>query len=319
MHPHSLYSVMPFLKQSVRAYLLFFLVVATACTSSDSPPDSSNEDDSVVGTTTVDAVNSDGGEGWYSISPDGNAIIFGRHDQSWSSHVILHMQQTGSGWSEPAPMPFSGTYNDRGARYYPALNVILFSSDRPLPGESEAGDFNLWVVAFDGEEWMAPEPFMVANTDANDFHGSVSGSGTIYFASNREGGEGGSDIYRANLGSMGYEIESVGAPVNSIHSEADVWVDPGERYLVFSRTDDPEGFGRDDLWISFSGDEGWSAPANLGEAVNSNDNEYGAWVTRDGSTMYFTTHRTGQADIARIDLENLSLDGPEGWTEGSID
>lgn len=310
---------MSFSLKSLRAFLILGVLFFTACASSDESPDTDEHSGDAAMAEPVEAVTTDGGEGWYSINSDGDGVIFGRHDENWSNHVILSMQQTASGWSEPATMPFSGTYNDRGARYYPALNVILFSSDRPLSGESEAGDFNLWVVAHDGEGWMEPEPFMVANTDANDFHGSVSGSGTIYFASNREGGEGGSDIYKASLGSMGYDVESVGAPVNSMHSEADVWVDPGERYLIFSRTDDPEGFGGDDLWISFASDGGWSEPVNLGGNVNSNEYEYGAWVTRDGTTLYFTTHRSGQADIARIALSDLPLEGPAGWTTGSVD
>jgi|GEM_PF-311405 len=291
------------------------IVFLSACTPSDDAPAVQEVAQAVV----VESVSSPGGEGWYSESPSGNVIVFGRHDENWSNHVILGMEETAEGWSEAATMAFSGTWNDRGARYYPALNVMLFSSNRPLPGETEAGDFNLWVVAFDGEEWMAPEPFMVANSDANDFHGSVSGSGTIYFASNRDGGQGGSDIYRARLGSMGYEVEAVVGPVNSMYSEADVWVDPGERYLIFSRTDDPEGFGGDDLWISFADGDTWQAPVNLGEGVNSSDYEYGAWVTRDGGTLFFSTHRSGQADIARIALADLPVDGPEGWTTGSID
>jgi hypothetical protein len=296
--------------------LIAALLLCTACTPSEEVPDIAV---AASQATVVESVSTPGGEGWYSISPDESTVVFGRHDENWSNHVILFMEQTESGWSEAAPMPFSGTFNDRGARYYPALNVMLMSSNRPLPGEDEAADFNLWVVAHDGEEWMPPEPFMAANSDDNDFHGSVSASGTIYFSSNREGGQGRSDIYKASLGSMGYEVEPVAGPVNTIHSESDVWVDPGERYLIFSRTDDPEGFGGDDLWITFAGQNGWSAPVNLGEAVNSSDYEYGAWVTRDGATLYFTTHRDGQADIARIDLADLSVEGPQGWTTGSVD
>ena len=297
-------------------FLIVALLVCTACTSSE---DSHESAATLAEASVVETVSSPAGESWYSISPDASTIVFGRHDDNWSNHVILAMEQTETGWSEAAPLPFSGTFNDRGARYYPALNVMLISSNRPLPGETEAGDFNLWVVAFDGEEWLDPEPFMAANSDAEDFHGSVSASGTIYFSSNREGGQGRSDIFRASLGSMGYEVEPVDGPVNTMHSEADVWVDPGERYLIFSRTDDPEGYGGDDLWISFAGSDGWSSPVNLGEAVNSSDYEYGAWVSRDGTTLYFTTHRDGQADIARIALADLPVEGPPGWTTGSVD
>lgn len=303
------------LSRHLAAIVIPSVVLLSACSPSEDAPATPDVAQAVV----VETVSGPGGESWYSESSDGTVIVFGRHDENWTNHVILGMEETADGWSDAAPMVFSGTWNDRGARFYPALSVILFSSDRPLPGETEAGDFNLWVAAFDGEEWMAPEPFMVANSEANDFHGSVSGSGTIYFASNREGGQGASDIYRASLGSMGYEVEAIDGPVNTMYSESDVWVDPGERYLIFSRTDDPEGYGGDDLWISFADGDTWSAPVNLGEGVNSNDYEYGAWVTRDGGTLFFTSHRSGQADIARVALSDLPVEGPEGWTAGSID
>lgn len=291
--------------------LSFFSIAACA------PPDEVPDHGNASGLSNVASVSGPSDEGWYSESPGGTMIVFGQ--TAGGRSILMVMEKAEEGWSKAAPLPFSGTFNDRAARFYPALHVLLFSSDRPLPGETEAGDYNLWMVAFDGEEWMMPEPFMVATTDADEYHGAVSGNGTIYFASNREGGQGSSDIYRARLGSMGYEVEAVDGPINTVHAESDVWIDPGERYLIFSRRDDVDGLGGDDLWISFAGGEGWSAPVNLGEGVNAAGDEYGAWVSRDGATLYVTTHRSGQADIARIALADLPIEGPAGWMTGAID
>lgn len=263
----------------------------------------------------VPMVTSDGGEGWYTENADGTLIVFGRHGEGWSGHTLYGLQRGENGWSEAAVLPFSGTWNDRGARFYPVLDVLIFSSDRPLPGETEAGDFNLWLVTHDGEEWLDPEPFMVTVSEADEFHASVTSDGTIHFASNREGGQGRSDLYRAALGSMGYTVEPVSGPVNSGHSESDVWVDPNGRYLIFSRTDHPDGLGGDDLWLSFRDAESWGDPVNLGGMVNSQEYEYGAWVTRDGKTLYFTTHRSGDADIMSVPLGELGIEGPPGWLD----
>lgn len=256
-------------------------------------------------------VTTEEGEGWISVNGDGDRMVFGRHrSEGWTNHVLLETVRTSSGWSDPQVLPFSGAFNDRGARFYPALDALLFSSDRPLDGAGEASDFNLWVAIHDGEEWIDPEPLDALNSDENDFHGSVSATGTIYFSSSREGGRGGSDIYRAVLRATGYELEPLVGAVNTEYSEADVFVDPEETYIIFSRTDDPNGFGGDDLWISFLEGYEWDAPQNLGDVVNSSEHEYGSYVSRDGRTLYFTSHQDGDADIMTIPMSLLNIVWP---------
>jgi len=256
-------------------------------------------------------VTTEEGEGWISINGDGDRMVFGRHtNEDWSNHTLLETVRMSSGWSDPQVLPFSGTFNDRGARFYPALDALLFSSDRPLGGAGEMSDFNLWVAIHDGEEWIEPEPLDALNSDANDFHGSVSATGSIYFSSSREGGKGKSDIYRAVLRTTGYELEALVGAVNTEYSESDVFVDPEERYIIFSRTDDPNGFGGDDLWISFLEGYEWDVPQNLGAVVNGSDYEYGPFVSRDGRMLYFTSQRDGNADIMTIPMSLLTIVRP---------
>lgn len=234
-------------------------------------------------------------------------MVFGRHDDRWSDHTIYGAVRTDSGWSESGVVPFSGTFNDQGARFYPALDAILFSSDRPTTPGGETTGFNLWIAMHDGQQWMPPEAMVALNSAGNDFHGSAAANGTIYFASDRDGGQGRFDIYRAVLGTMGYEVEALSA-VNTGYSEADVFVDPEERYVIFSRTDDPDGFGGDDLWISTRGPESWNEPQNLGSVVNTDEYEYGAYVSRDEKILFFTSHKDGTADIMSVAMSSLQLD-----------
>lgn len=256
-------------------------------------------------------VTADLGESWMSLNSTNDRMIFGTHDENWSGHTLYESKKQNGSWLTPNVLPFSGTYNDRGARFYPALDAVLFSSDRPLEGESEAGDFNLWIAVHDGEAWMEPEAMFATNSEAEDFHGSVSGNGSIYFASNRDGGEGRSDLYKAVLHSNGYEIEALGAPVNTSMSESDVFVSENEDYIIFARTDDPNGLGGDDLFISFAQGDGWSEPQNLGPEANGADYEYGAEVSRDGRLLTYTSHSLGKADIVSIPLSALRIEWPE--------
>ena len=95
-------------------------------------------------------------------------------------------------------------------------------------------------------------------------------------------------------------------------SEPDVWINPDMQYMIFARTEDPAGLGGDDLFISFPGEDGWGAPIHLGSAVNSAEYEYGPYVTGDGETLFFTTHRDGDADILSIPMSSLDIAWPEG-------
>lgn len=287
-----------------RSVFLLALILAGCQGGSDAPVEGS------VSATPVDFTMSEASEGWFTQNGDGEFIVFGRHDSMQNVDVLMVVEETESGWSSPEPLPFSGEYNDRGARFYPNLDGLLFSSDRPLPGESESGDFNLWVVVHDGVEWLVPEPMMFINSDADDFHSSITADGTVYFASDREGGQGSADLYRAMLGSLGYEVEALQGEVNSSYAELDVFVDPDARFILFSRTDDPAGMGGDDLWISFADNDIWGAPVNVGSEVNTPGNEYGAHISRDGNTLYFTSSHEGNATIMSIPLASLAVDWP---------
>jgi hypothetical protein len=260
--------------------------------------------------TSFSPLQSDLGESWITFNSDNSRAVFGRHEEGWSSHTLYETMRGDQGWSKPTILPFSGTYNDRGARYYPALDALIFSSDRPLIEGGEAGDFNLWIAMHDGEEWLPVEVFQALNSTSNDFHGSVAADGSIYFASNRPGGKGKSDLYHAVLGSSGYIVTPLSGFVNTKYSESDVMIDVESRFLIFSRTDDPGGFGADDLWISFPSAEGWSEAVNLGPEVNTAEGEYGAMMSLDATKLYFTTHKDGKADIVFIPMTELVLEWP---------
>lgn len=51
------------------------------------------------------------------------------------------------------------------------------------------------------------------------------------------------------------------------------------------------GFGGYDLWVCRKTAEGWSAPENLGDSVNSPFNEYGPGLSHDGRQIFFSSNR----------------------------
>ena len=90
-------------------------------------------------------------------------------------------------------------------------------------------------------------------------------------------------------------------------SEADIFIDPDEKYLLFASTDRTESYGADDIYISFNKNGVWQTPKNVGPKVNSYAYEYGAWVDAENGYLYFNSYRRGSSDIYRIALSELEI------------
>lgn len=250
------------------------------------------------------------GEGWITLDPEGEWVVFDRHDpETWRQHTIYVARRQGDGWSVPIVAPFSGEHEDRGARFSPDGQRLIFSSNRPPEGKEPAGaHFDLWLVEHDGARWGEPRPLSApVNSPRHDFHASIASDGTIYFS--RYDGQD-SELYRATPTGSTYAVESLGPPVNSRYEETDVYIDPDQRFLVFVRTEDPAGFGGDDLWVSFRTPTGWSKPRNLGPQVNSSAYEYGPWISVAEQALYFSSARSGNADLMRIPIARLPAFAP---------
>ena len=137
---------------------------------------------------------------------------------------------------------------------------------------------------------MLPSPI---STEASEVYPLVVGDGSLYFTSNRPGGLGSSNLYRAQrLGDGGFDKPAlVAAPVNSEFGIGDVYVSPDESVMVLSSSR-PPSLGASDLFVSFRRHNGdWSEPAHLGNTVNTDQTDYCPMVTPDGRFLFFSRRR----------------------------
>lgn len=248
-------------------------------------------------------LNSEGGESWISFSQDGKYVVFGRHDDDCSDHRLFIVQQENGQWSGPSPVLFGGEawrHQIRAARFTPDGSSILFSTNGGHEENETGGNFDIWKAKFEKGQFAKPArlPYPI-NTPAQEFHPSVTNLGALYFASDREGGRGRSDLYVARFDVEGWSVTPV-AELNTEFSEPDSFIAPDESFIVFARTNGPDGLGGDDLYISRRGDGAWHAPCHLEASVNSVEYEYGPWVDPERTLLYFTSHKSGAADIFSV-------------------
>jgi Tol biopolymer transport system component len=232
------------------------------------------------------------------FSPDGRELYYSITAPDAGMGVIVQSRLRGGRWSVPEVVSFSGRHSD----YDPFLSAdgrqLYFISNRPAGDERKPpSDFDVWVVERAGDGWGEPRNLGApVNTTRPEYYPSVARDGTLYFSANRDGGQGGFDVYRARLVDGRYqEPENLGANVNGRSAEIDNYVAPDQSFIIFASYGRPDDLGRGDLYISYFRDGAWTPARNLGPAVNSAAREYCPIGSPDGKWLYWTSKR-GFAD-----------------------
>ena len=135
---------------------------------------------------------------------------------------------------------------------------------------------------------------------------SISADGqTLYFASNRKGGQGGIDLWRCRRLKNGdwSRAENLGSNINTAGNEKCPFLAADGRTLYFL-SDGWQGFGGYDIYFANLADPYGNRPTNLGLPVNSENDELSFGVTADGQRAYFAGRMEGSrsSDILMFDL-----------------
>lgn len=130
------------------------------------------------------------------FAPDGQELTFGVTNADWSAFTLYSMRMEEGRWTEPRVPPFLGS--DSTALTWCLsfeLDKAFFTSPRPSYPPSD-----IWMSTRGDRGWSDPAKLGAPiSSDADEFEVSISRNGTLYFSSNRDGGQGDFDIYRAPL------------------------------------------------------------------------------------------------------------------------
>ncbi len=170
---------------------------------------------------------------------------------------------------------------------------ILWASNR----EGGAGGWDLWQATLQDKRWMQPQPLSL-NTAADEVDPFLSADGHwLYFASNRKGGRGGFDLYRAPLASNG-DIgapQLLAGPLNGRQDERSPAVaDDGP--LLFS-SNRSGGTGGWDLWAAARDGDGFAAPVALPGINTAADEVDGSWLGGGRALVFARTNAGGGAQL----------------------
>ncbi|MGB3545757.1 MAG: OmpA family protein [Saprospiraceae bacterium] len=144
----------------------------------------------------------------------------------------------------------------------------------------------------------------------------------LFFASNRPGGLGGSDIWYCERTATGdwSEPRNIGAPVNTAGDEESPFLSNDGQTLYFASTGHL-GLGEQDLFMSWYDPalQRWTVAINLGPPVNSPHRELGLHLSADGRTGFFASDRPGGQggmDIYEFTLSEKLYGEPTTYVQG---
>src|SRR5690606_20497767 len=130
---------------------------------------------------------------------------------------------------------------------------------------------------------------------------------TLYFASDRIGGFGLSDIwftYELDNGNWA-PAQNAGPIINTRNSEVSPFYHPAHNILYFSSNGQLLNFGEFDIYKSFWTENGWSDPANIGPLVNKEGTEY--YFTIDYNSGFLFYARSADGNLDNLDLYSFPL------------
>lgn len=235
------------------------------------------------------------------FTPDGQMFFFDRTVDH--NKVILVSRRVNGRWTQPETAPFSGRWLDQDPVVSPDGTFLVFSSNRPITGHGDSVVFeqdgkayrgaNLWRVDRRAKGWGTPV-WLGSGVNGTSLvvAPSVAANGALYFIRRLDGAM---HIFRSEYRDGSYLPAvrvDLGDPAQPTHDPA---IAPDESFMVFDYGKGENSLGR--LCIAFREGNHWSAPEDLGDAVNG-DAPWGAHLSPDHGTVYVT----GNTHIWRLSL-----------------
>lgn len=233
------------------------------------------------------------------------------HDTAFSSGTTL-------------PYPFNQGGSEGGVTLTADNHTLCYSAAHG------GNNFDLYYAQWHDDHWgelqaLGPN---VNDAEAWDAQPSLSPDGQLlFFASNRRGGMGGSDIWfcrRLNNGDWS-RAENAGPAINTAGNEKTPFLCADGKTLFFA-SDGWQGLGGYDMYCIDITNTYMQRPTNLGYPINTEADNYGLGATSNGKTAYWAMRASngiGGSDIFFFDLypavrpESMQLIRIKGMPPGS--
>jgi outer membrane protein OmpA-like peptidoglycan-associated protein len=187
---------------------------------------------------------------------------------------------------------------------------LFFSRNQDAKGKFDIRKMDIYVAERKGDGWGNIKSLPFSDSNFDDCHPTISvENDAIYFSSDREGGQGGMDIWMSRrIGNEWSDPVNLGPEINGKGNELFPFVH-ADGTLYFASTSFG-GEGGLDLFYAIPSGAGWTIPLNMGKPFNSEKDDFGFIVDRDNKNGYFSSNRKGGFGEDDIYSFFILSDGP---------
>ncbi len=223
------------------------------------------------------------------LTVDESKIIYTKRDSNTpgSDEDIMISTRIGGSWipSQSISQSINTPFNEGACTISADGRTLIFTA---CEGRKSVGSCDLYITYRNGNTWSSPQNLgETVNSKHWDSQPALSADGrTLYFSSNRPGGQGKRDLWVTKLSDEGWsEPINLGKPVNTALDETTPFIHVNGQSLFFS-SDGHYGLGGLDLFVSQKGSP-WSQPLNLGHPINTRNDEISLFINALGDFGYY--------------------------------
>lgn len=241
----------------------------------------------------------------------GNKVVFasarsaGRSDRTWNGEAFLDLYAAGvsadGALADPQPLRALNTaYHESNATFSRDGSEVWFTRNNfhaKKKGFNQRGEMDLRIYSrrLVQGEWADEQLLAIPGDSGSVCHPAISADGfTLFFASDRPGGHGGSDIWCVHRNAAGGwdAPRNLGPQVNTEGDEVFPYADAsGDLYFA---SDGHAGLGGLDLYKATLGPDGTADDVvDLGAPLNGPHDDFALVLAPDGEHGYFTSDRPG--------------------------
>jgi hypothetical protein len=229
----------------------------------------------------VPPISSDQFESHPAFDPWTGNLWFVRSTPEFRGWRIKVSQCGKTGWTDPVDAPIACDGVEADPWFSTDGRTLWFISTRSTDGVSRK-DLDIWRVwRARGGRWSTPERLpQPVNSTGQEWFPRPAPDGWLYFGSDRPGGYGKTDIWRARQDRHGkWIIENAGPALNTAGEEYEPLPSPDGKWMLLSSADA--------YFRSERTPNGWGPRVRLGPEINVNGSEIGAMFSPSGRSWLF--------------------------------